>query len=1203
MAETNDPNDGDGPAHEPLPPGTGETTPSDASPTGLPAPGEGPKLQPEHEDSLDALSDLAISRVISAIRSSGGTDEDGLEETREVEAMAAGPRPSNDAADLTLSDRYQVGDRLDGRFELVRRLGRGAFGRVWEAVDLKLERKVAIKIPARFDGDPTQRERFLAEARAAAKLRHEAIVSVLEVCETTRPPTTTDGVPRQPFVGPTEQIYIVAERIDGPTLKMELDDAAPEPPFGIDDSIALVCRLAQAVEHAHRNEVVHRDIKPANILLDEEGVYLTDFGMARSIRSVTADEVQMLAGTPAYMAPEQTGLTDARIGPRADVYALGVLLYELLTGVQPFVGEVQQVLYRVAHTPPVPIRELKPHVPRDLELVVMTCLEKLPGDRLGSAGELADELERIAAGKPIRTRPPGWIDRAMKCVRRNPLVSAISAGLVVALLAGTVGVALQWHRAEEALIRSEREHRAAIAAERAARVARAEADRQADLAGQRLGEAQDLVGSLLENVDEQLSELPGAKRARQELLDQIGQTLASIAESSGDAETKQLQIERNMKRGEMAQQYGAYDAAEVSYRQAIEGLQSRLAEARRMDRTATAADDEPIEPIEPIERQPSEHEPGERVEPSEGVDPDEVLSRLFAAMMTYADTLRRIGRVQQSVDVIREAERLILMQAEQQGRQPRLIDQYAVTHHLARSYERLGRMDAAYRTRREALQYAEKLAERFAHLPKARLRLALAKQVFALRQLDVDGAAAARDTAGEAIAIYREFADDPTAANGWTPPHHLKRERAASLRVRATASVRLCKFVDALRDLREAAKISLEYERDHPMNEHGRSEMIADFRSLADLQLRLGNVTEAARSLKVAEDRSRDNVAVFPEDERSRTHLVDTLLVKSILLLRQTAADDAVATSEEGVLLSLAFQESDAAREQILELLGPTTATVPKELLRPLRGESSLARREAAASSAASSAAPSVASPVVATASGSGSQSDAEDGDDVRLSPMTTRSLFLLGRCDFFARRSDDDPAIERSIRLFRYLDTRPAKTPVTSHGAFFQESGIRLRLSVALATHGDHEAAIALVRRVLASVDAAARARPDDLMLTQFRGYTRVQASGIFVLAGRIDEARRLARESLNVFDYVAHRSDYRSFVSLFESRMYDAFPPDEGPRTVLGSPPEPEWRRSLSSSLLGERSVPEMLRRAWRSDHPERPPLQFVDPQYGKR
>ena len=216
---------------------------------------------------------------------------------------------------------------------------------------------------------------------------------------------------------------------------------------------------------------------------------------------------------------------------------------------------------------------------------------------------------------------------------------------------------------------------------------------------------------------------------------------------------------------------------------------------------------------------------------------------------------------------------------------------------------------------------------------------------------------------------------------------------------------------------------------------------------------------------------------------------------------------------------------------------------------------------------------------------------------------MTTRSLFLLGRCDFFARRSDDDPAIERSIRLLRYLDTRPAKTPVTSHGAFFQESGIRLRLSVALATHGDHEAAIALVRRVLASVDAAARARPDDLMLTQFRGYTRVQASGIFVLAGRIDEARRLARESLNVFDYVAHRSDYRSFVSLFESRMYDAFPPDEGPRTVLGSPPEPEWRRSLSSSLLGERSVPEMLRRAWRSDHPERPPLQFVDPQYGKR
>jgi WD40 repeat protein/serine/threonine protein kinase len=338
-----------------------------------------------------------------------------------------------------------------GRFRVLRELGSGGLGMVYLAYDPKLDRQVALKVPrpeALASGE--LRRRFLREAEAAARLSHPNLVTVFEAGEQ----------------GPV--CYIAAEYCPGPTLR----DWLKRYPRGtdIDAAARLIMQLALAVQHAHGRGVLHRDIKPSNVLLTRpeagdgrlEGENestpqpsltglppvpkLADFGMAKLLeREGEETRSGALVGTPAYMAPEQAQGRVRELDARTDVYGLGTLLYETLTGRRTFEAESDAAALRgVLFEEPLPPRKLRREIPRDLEAIVLKSLAKRPGDRYATAQQLADDLERYLERKPTEARPLSPLERCWKWARRRPAVAALLATVAVALV-GLFGVALAYN--------------------------------------------------------------------------------------------------------------------------------------------------------------------------------------------------------------------------------------------------------------------------------------------------------------------------------------------------------------------------------------------------------------------------------------------------------------------------------------------------------------------------------------------------------------------------------------------------------------------------------------------------------------------------------------------------------------------------------------------------------------------------------------
>ncbi|MBA4062319.1 MAG: hypothetical protein C0501_01170 [Isosphaera sp.] len=306
-------------------------------------------------------------------------------------------------------------------YEVLGLLGRGTTGVVYLARHAALNRTVAVKLVGGSASAAT-RARFRTEAEAVARVQHPNIVQIFEV----------GACPAGAF--------IVLEYVDGGTLKDKVA-GVPQPPR---DAARVVETVARAVHHAHQRRVVHRDLKPANVLLTAAGVpKVADFGLARSLDATggTATLTADFVGTPAYAAPEQVAAHHGPIGPGVDVYALGAVLYELLTGRPPFQADsIPRLLRMVADEDPVAPRRLRPDVPRDLETVCLKCLRKEPGRRYATAEELADDLARFQAGESVAARPVGRVERGVRWARRNPIVAALF-GLVFTLLTAVAAVA------------------------------------------------------------------------------------------------------------------------------------------------------------------------------------------------------------------------------------------------------------------------------------------------------------------------------------------------------------------------------------------------------------------------------------------------------------------------------------------------------------------------------------------------------------------------------------------------------------------------------------------------------------------------------------------------------------------------------------------------------------------------------------------
>jgi tetratricopeptide (TPR) repeat protein len=476
-----------------------------ASATALPAKAPGSISRTEK---LGPPGTLGVGSVVDCIT---------LSKDATTAPLTVGPSVSVDSVSMPSETVSAVPFPVSG-YEILGLLGRGGMGVVYKARQAGLNRLVALKmITGSGLSDPGNLARFDLEARAVAKLQHPNIVQVFEV-------GTRQGQP-----------FIALEYLDGGCLKDRLD-GTPMPPKL---AARLMETLARAMHYAHERGIVHRDLKPANVLFASDGApKIADFGLAKQLddQELGQTSTNAILGTPTYMAPEQAEGKTRDVGPSADIYSLGAMFYDIITGRPPFKGStVLDTLHMVRSVEPVPPRRMQPNLPLDLDTICLKCLEKDPRRRYANALELAEDLKAFEEGRAVSARPISALERARKWARRRPAVAALI--LVICLsIVGVIGI-LAYYGGEQRRLRLHADDQRNIAVE-----AKKKAEESENVAVKALGEAETERGKAVESEKKAVREKEEAEAQRKRAQANFVQAKRAVDELTRVAKKRLLNL-------------------------------------------------------------------------------------------------------------------------------------------------------------------------------------------------------------------------------------------------------------------------------------------------------------------------------------------------------------------------------------------------------------------------------------------------------------------------------------------------------------------------------------------------------------------------------------------------------------------------------------------------------------------------------------
>jgi serine/threonine-protein kinase len=494
-----------------------------------------------------------------------GTPNDG------TVALGPGEAPRGNASvAFATSTADSIGPSIDpttGRpvphvsgYEILGELGRGGMGVVYKARQKKLNRLVALKmVLSGGHASPDALARFLVEAQAVAALQHPNIVQIYEVGE-------HDSLP-----------HFSLEFVDGAPLDRALA-GKPQKPV---DAARLVETLSRAMQFAHDHSILHRDLKPANVLLTSDGVpKITDFGLAKKLEGDSSQTKDgSIMGTPSYMAPEQARGELKNLGPSADIYSLGAMLYEMLVGRPPFLGSSPfDTIMQVIKEEPVPPSRLMGKLPVDIETICLKCLQKEPSKRYASADLLAEDCRRFIAGEPILSRPISPAERAWRWCRRNPKVAgllATVAGLLV-LVAVTSTVSALTIAQERNLKEIQRQD--AVDARELAEAAKQRAEENEKLATDQAGLSLETMQVLIDKVQTQLDEAPRTQQIKRDLLETAMEGLKKVAKKAeGSTSIEATMLGAHMRMADIFRQLGDTDDAMSEFEKSLDIARRRAA--------------------------------------------------------------------------------------------------------------------------------------------------------------------------------------------------------------------------------------------------------------------------------------------------------------------------------------------------------------------------------------------------------------------------------------------------------------------------------------------------------------------------------------------------------------------------------------------------------------------------------------------------